>query len=307
MATKSSHRQLIGATLLAFSVATADFSAVAAERVRFDSAAAKPMLTEFQRRRAEAAGQKIEPMPGDPIDGHVVKPAGTGPFPVVVYLHDCSGLAPDVKTEGFDPGRQPVAEATASPDAFFTSKLVSWGYAVVMPDSFATRNVHETCTTKTRPKQLWDAYGALAFVEGQPWADAKRIGVLGLSSGYAWHVARASDLDIIVTGPASFKAVVALMNHANCALATKMAAPTLAIVGGVLEPDKCIETVRAGAEGGAPVTYLPTPGGYGSFITSGGEVDVAAFRAWAGTTEAGKTVETARAFLDRHLKGAATN
>jgi dienelactone hydrolase len=80
---------------------------------------------------------------------------------VVVYLHDCSGLAPDVKTEGFDPGRQPVAEATASPDAFFTSKLVSWGYAVVMPDSFATRNVHETCTTKTRAEaalgRLWRA------------------------------------------------------------------------------------------------------------------------------------------------------
>jgi hypothetical protein len=58
----------IGAALLACLLASSVplRQAVASERVRFDSAAVKPVLTEFQRRRAEASGQKIESTPGTP-------------------------------------------------------------------------------------------------------------------------------------------------------------------------------------------------------------------------------------------------
>jgi hypothetical protein len=164
MARTAFHRRAIATALLAplLTMTTAFRQAAASERVPFDSAAVKATMSEFQRRRAEAAGQKIEPTPGDAVEGYVVKPSGTGPFPVVVYLHDCSGLSADVKAPTFDPAHRPVDAGTASPDAFFTSELVSWGYAVVMPDSFCTRNVSETCSTKNRPKQLWDAFGALA-------------------------------------------------------------------------------------------------------------------------------------------------
>jgi len=294
----------IGAALLACLLASSVplRQAVASERVRFDSAAVKPVLTEFQRRRAEASGQKIEPTPGDAIEGFVVKPNGPGLFPVIVYLHDCSGLSADVKAETFDPAQPPAGESPASPDAFFTAKLVSWGYAVVMPDSFATRSVRETCTTSTRPKQGWDAYGALAYAQAQPWADAKRVGLVGLSSGYVWHVARVSDLDIVVTPNEPFKGLVELLYHANCGAGMKMTAPTLAINGGVLEPEKCVASVREATEGGAPVTYVPIKGAYGSFITSAGELDQAAFRAWVGTSEADKTVGMVQSFLDRQVK-----
>jgi dienelactone hydrolase len=301
--------QVIGTALVAPLLASTTYlqQAAASERVRFDSAAVKSVLTEFQRRRAEASGQKIEPTPGDTIESYIVKPTGAGPFPVVVYLHDCSGLSADVKAEMFDPGRQPAGESATSPDAFFTSKLVSWGYAVVMPDSFATRNVTETCTTSTRPKQGWDAYGALAYAQSQPWADAKRIGLVGLSSGYVWHVARQSDLDIVVTPTEPFKAIVALLYHANCGTAMKMTAPTLTINGGVLEPERCAVSVREATEGGPPITYVPVKGAYSSFITPTGELDQAAFRAWVGTTEANKTVEMVDSFLDQHVKSAGSH
>jgi dienelactone hydrolase len=278
--------------------------ALGSERVSFDSAAVKATMSEFQRRRAEAAGQKIEATPGDAIEGYVVKPAGTGPFPVIVYLHDCSGLDAAVKETTFDPARQSAEASTASPDAFFASKLVSWGYAVVMPDSFGPRNVNETCTTKNRPKQLWDAYGALTHAQAQSWADGKRIGLVGVSSGYAWHVARASDPEIVVTPPEPFKAIVALLYHANCGAGTKMLAPMLVINGGVLEPEKCVVSVREATAGGPPVTYVPLARSYGSFTTSSGEQDQAAFRTWVGTSQAKDTVEMVRTFLEQHVKGA---
>ena len=56
MAKAAIYGQVIGASLLACLLASTVHlrQAVASERVRFDSAAIKPVLTEFQRRRAEA-------------------------------------------------------------------------------------------------------------------------------------------------------------------------------------------------------------------------------------------------------------
>ena len=134
-----------------------------------------------------------------------------------------------------------------------------------------------------------------------------RVGLVGLSSGYVWHVARVSDLDIVVTPNEPFKGLVELLYHANCGAGTKMTAPTLAINGGVLEPEKCVASVREATEGGAPVTYVPIKGAYGSFITSAGELDQAAFKAWVRTSEADKTVGMVRSFLDRHEKEAGSH
>jgi dienelactone hydrolase len=51
------------------------------------------------------------------------KPDGSGPFPAVVIMHDCSGLGP--RSSGA-PGR-------------WAKELVGRGYVVIMPDSFSTR------------------------------------------------------------------------------------------------------------------------------------------------------------------------
>src|SRR5712692_3770119 len=53
----------------------------------------------------------------------VSRPDGSGPFPAVVVMHDCSGLGP--RSSGA-PGR-------------WAKELVGRGYVVVMPDSFTPR------------------------------------------------------------------------------------------------------------------------------------------------------------------------
>ena len=68
----------------------------AAEVVKFESASVP--VSEFQQKRAQARGEVLQPARGDEIQAYVVKPSGDGPYPVIIYLHDCGGLASEVKS-----------------------------------------------------------------------------------------------------------------------------------------------------------------------------------------------------------------
>src|SRR5436190_241550 len=59
---------------------------------------------------------------------------------------------------------------------------------VLLPDSFNPRGVREVCTMSDRPvrpgyERARDVYGALAWVQAQPWARADRVALLGWSNG----------------------------------------------------------------------------------------------------------------------------
>lgn len=102
------------------------------------------------------------------------KPAGPGPFPAVVILHDCSGLGP---------------RSSGGP-ARWSAELVRQGYVTIRPDSFSSRgNPDGVCIGGAYPGILRDraidAYGALRYLQGQPFVDPNRIGVMGGSHGGA--------------------------------------------------------------------------------------------------------------------------
>src|SRR4051812_8021115 len=66
------------------------------------------------------------PVPEMPLTSIPVKiqsPQGSGPFPAIVILHDCSGLGP---------------RSSGSP-ARWAKILLEQGYVVATPDSFSTR------------------------------------------------------------------------------------------------------------------------------------------------------------------------
>jgi len=98
------------------------------------------------------------------------KPSGDGPYPAVVIVHGCTGVPDDVKTGGAK--------------GFWPEQLERAGYAVLLVDSFTSRNVHDACTAGG-PSRVADAYGALAFLARQPFVDPKRVALLGLASGGA--------------------------------------------------------------------------------------------------------------------------
>ena len=128
------------------------------------------------------------------IPATVLKPAGEGPFPAVVVLHDCSGLG--ARSSG-----APVRWATL---------LASRGYVTIVPDSFTTRGfpdgvcfAPDDATAQLRHvapiQRAYDAYAALAFLRSQAYVDGAHVGVMGGSHGGS------STLAAMVT-PASDKA-----------------------------------------------------------------------------------------------------
>jgi dienelactone hydrolase len=103
----------------------------------------------------------------------LTKPAGAGPFPAVVILHDCSGLGP--RSSGA-PWR-------------WSAVLTARGYVTVWPDSFAPRGRPKgVCVDATPPRitpdeRANDAYAALAYLRSLPFVDGKRVAVMGGSHG----------------------------------------------------------------------------------------------------------------------------
>ena len=132
----------------------------AAELVKFESAAVP--VSEFQQKRAQARGEVLQTPRGDEVQAYVLMPSGNGPHPVVIYLHDCGGLAPEVKSQEF--GAQ-GSSAETSREAFWTNRLLSWGYAVMLVDSYGPRGTNDTCANPTfDATRVADTYGALAYI-----------------------------------------------------------------------------------------------------------------------------------------------
>jgi len=114
------------------------------------------------------ADQPLLGHPGRPsaAEGHLLLPAGTGPFPAVVILHGAGG-----------PGPQ---------DRQYAELLAAEGYAALTVDSFGTRGVAKTVDDQLLVSDLTmmaDAYAALELLAADPRIDADRIGLLGFSKG----------------------------------------------------------------------------------------------------------------------------
>ena len=117
---------------------------------------------------AEALAQAAFPLPLV-----VTKPAGDGPFPAIVIIHDCSGLGP--RSSG-GPWR-------------WASRLTQAGYVTIWPDSFTTRgHPNGVCIDPSQPivtfiQRARDAWTALDHAQSLPYVDPARVGLLGGSNG----------------------------------------------------------------------------------------------------------------------------
>jgi dienelactone hydrolase len=101
------------------------------------------------------------------------KPAGNGPFPAVVILHDCSGLGP---------------RSSGAPRRW-AADLFRQGYVTIRPDSFTPRGRPEgVCAGRSEQRITFedrreDAYQALAYLQSLSFVDPRRIAVMGGSHG----------------------------------------------------------------------------------------------------------------------------
>jgi dienelactone hydrolase len=219
--------------------------------------------------RTTAANGAAEQIPAT-----VSKPAGSGPFPAVVIMHDCSGLGP---------------QSSGAP-ARWTQELVARGYVVVIPDSFTTRGRANGVCTDASPgrvpvapgHRVRDAYAALAYARSLPYVDGRRVGLMGGSHGgtttlYSMVAPDSGWEPLAREKREGFAAAVALYPGCGVNLGGwradgtgiyRSVAPLLILIGGAddwtpAEPcRKLAESARAGT---APVDITVYPGAHHSF------------------------------------------
>lgn len=253
-----------------------------------------------------------------PVAAILYRPAGPGPFPAVVAMHGCGGL---FQYGGRNHGK--VVERNQD----WALRLSAAGYLVLMPDSFGPRGLRESCTVKEqtvapgreRPR---DAYGALRWLQQQPYVKPDAIALMGWSHGGG------TVLNAVATQqparPASlpdgdFRAAIAF--YPGCPHPTDSARGRgwrtripLLILGGEADdwtPDAPCKPLAAAARArGESVTHISYPGAHHGFDSPNTPVHVRTglARAPEGRAHVG-TDPTARAdalvrvpaFLGQHL------
>ena len=124
---------------------------------------------------AAPAPQPVD-IPAGPITLHaqLYKPEGAGPFPVVIALHGCGGLS---TTEGVLPRYRDWAE-----------QLLKTKHAVLLPDSFGSRELGRQCRVKerhvlARRERVADVNAAHKWLVAQNWVMRDRISLIGWAHG----------------------------------------------------------------------------------------------------------------------------
>lgn len=123
-----------------------------------------------------SAFEKVSFPSRDSLDlvGWLARPAGTGPFPVVIGLHGCAGLY----------SRSGEINARESD---WSQRLTSAGFAVLLVDSFEPRGIKTLCNERERSltpaDRARDAFAAVDWLDKQSFAIKQRIALIGWSNG----------------------------------------------------------------------------------------------------------------------------
>jgi dienelactone hydrolase len=109
------------------------------------------------------------------LTGYLYEPAGEGPFNTVLMMHGCAGM---LNKDGSMKTRERA----------WLDILRNEGYAVMLADSFTDRGYGSICRVKNRPispskERPHDAYGALQWLQTQPFVRPDSITLMGWSNG----------------------------------------------------------------------------------------------------------------------------
>jgi dienelactone hydrolase len=259
--------------------------ASADQPVQFESAAVRP--TPFQVRLAQAGGEILKAVPGTPLQGYLTRPQGNGPFPAIVLLHGCAGVLSNDKQT-------------------WPKRLSSWGYVVLVVDSFSTRGIHDTCRGLLADR-VYDAYGALEFLSKYSFVDSSRIALMGFSAGGI------ATLEAVQLGGAErlmgrkFKAAIAY--YPICSLANgDMAVPTLILAGELDDwspAQKCREMLAQRSGKGSSVQLDVYPGARHAFDAPEFKTGIEAYghRVEYNSVAADQSIRDSHAFLKEVFGG----
>jgi dienelactone hydrolase len=185
------------------------------------------------------------------LHAQLYKPDGDGPFPTVIALHGCGGLGGH-------------SEQVAPRYLDWAEQLLKGGYAVLLPDSYGSRELGPQCRVKerrvlARRERVADIVAARRWLVQQPWAAADRISLIGWANGASallWAVRPQSSRN---DGP-DFRSAIAF--YPDCRISSGLGwstrVPTLLLIGAkddVSSPSACRQMVE-GARGRSALTRI---------------------------------------------------
>jgi dienelactone hydrolase len=196
------------------------------------------------------------------LHAQLFKPDGDGPFPAVIALHSCGGLAGH--SEPVLPRYRDWAE-----------QFVKDGKAVLLPDSYGSRGLGPQCRIKerhlnARRERVADIVAARQWLMQQSWVAHDRVSLIGWGNGASamlWAVrpqyfSRSTEPD--------FRSAIAF--YPDCRISAGLGwsarVPTLVLIGAkddVSSPPACRQMVD-GARGRSALTRMVVyPGAYHDF------------------------------------------
>jgi dienelactone hydrolase len=198
------------------------------------------------------------------LHAQLYKPDGDGPFPVVIALHGCGGLAGH---------SEPVQQRYRD----WAEQLLKDGNAVLLPDSYGSRELGPQCRVKDRERHVLarrervaDIMASRQWLVQQPWAARNRISLLGWANGASallWAVrpqlsSRNAEPD--------FRSAVAF--YPDCRISSGLGwsarVPTLLLIGAkddVSSPPACRQMVDGARGRSALARIVVYPGAYHDF------------------------------------------
>jgi dienelactone hydrolase len=199
------------------------------------------------------------------LHAQLYKPDGDGPFPTVIALHGCGGLGGH-------------SEQVAPRYRDWAEQLLKAGNAVLLPDSYGSRELGPQCRVVTdrerrvsaRRERVADILASRQWLVQQPWVAHGRISLLGWANGASallWAVRpQLPSRDI----EPDFRSAIAF--YPDCRISSGLGwsarVPTLVLIGAkddVSSPPACRQMVD-GARGRSALTRIVIyPGAYHDF------------------------------------------
>lgn len=212
---------------------------------------------------AAPAPQQVDiPLSSGILHAQLYKPEGEGPFPTVIALHGCGGLGG--RSDSVLPRYRDWAE-----------RLLRSGNAVLLPDSYGSRELGPQCRVKemhvkARRERVADVAASRAWLMKQSWVARDRVSLIGWANGAStllWAVRPQSTARD--AGP-DFRAAIAF--YPDCRISAGLGwstrVPTLVLIGAnddVSSPPACRQMVD-GARGRSALTRIVVyPGAYHDF------------------------------------------
>jgi dienelactone hydrolase len=215
--------------------------------------------------------ESATPKAPDRVEGRLVKPGGTGPFPALVLFHGCHGVSPQVHAWG--------------------RWLADRGYVAFVVDSYGPRKEPADCKDDPggggmpNTTRFDDAIGALRYLQTQPFVVPNRVAAFGWSQGgeFAMSVINGPTLDRarargVALPPVGYAAAIAMYPGGCRDYARELVVrPLLLLIGGADDwtpPAYCREMAANMKARGADLTLVEYKGAYHYFDVIGQQKEV---------------------------------